>query len=59
MQKVHEAFKKAMDDPDYQNTLEKFDMPNMYLNGEDVERADRQDYERLGRLVLKLGLQPK
>jgi tripartite-type tricarboxylate transporter receptor subunit TctC len=56
---VHEAFKKAMDDPDYQSTLKNFDMPNMYLNAEDVEKADRQDYERLGRLVLKLGLQPK
>ena len=58
-QKVHEAFKKAMDDPDYQNTLKNFDMPNLYLNAEDVEKADRQEYERLGRLVLKLGLQPK
>jgi tripartite-type tricarboxylate transporter receptor subunit TctC len=59
VQKVHEAFKKAMDDPDYQNTLKNFDMPNIYLNAEDVGKADRQEYERLGRLVLKLGLQPK
>ena len=59
VQKVHDAFKKAMDDPDYQATLKKFDMPNIYLTAEDVEKADRQDYERLGRLVLKLGLQQK
>ena len=59
VEKVHEAFKKGMDEPDYQNTLKKFDMPNIYLNAEDVEKADRQEYERLGKVVLKLGLQPK
>ena len=58
-QKVHDAFKKALDDPDYQDTLKKFDMPTIYLDAEEVEKADRQDYERLGKLVMKLGLQKK
>ncbi len=59
VQRLHDAFKKAMEDPDYQAALNKFYMSNIYLNTEDVEKANRQDYERLGKLVRRLGLQKK
>jgi tripartite-type tricarboxylate transporter receptor subunit TctC len=48
-----------MDDPEYQAILKKFDMPMIYLGPEDLEMADRQEYEKIGRVVQKLGLQKK
>jgi tripartite-type tricarboxylate transporter receptor subunit TctC len=59
VQKLHDAFQKAMDDPDYQAILKKFDMPMLYLNPEDLEKADRHEYEKIGKVVQKLGLQKK
>ncbi len=57
--KLHEAFKKAMDDPEFQAIMKKLDMTSLYLNSEDYEKFVRQDSERIGKLVQKLGLQKK
>ncbi len=57
--KVHDAFKKAMDDPEYQAILKKLDMSNIYLNSEDLEKAVRQESEEIAKIVQKLGLQKK
>jgi len=57
--KVHDAFKKAMDDPEYQAMLKKLDMSNIYLNSEDLEKAVRQESEEIAKIVQKLGLQKK
>jgi tripartite-type tricarboxylate transporter receptor subunit TctC len=57
--KLHEAFKKAMDDPDFQAVMKKLDMTPLYLNSEDYEKYVRQDSERIGKLVKKLGLDKK
>jgi tripartite-type tricarboxylate transporter receptor subunit TctC len=59
VQRIHDAFRKAMDDPEYQAILKKFDMPMIYLGPEELEMADRQEYEKIGRVVQKLGLQKK
>jgi len=56
IQKVHDMVKKAMDDPEYQAVLRRFDMSNLYLNSEDVEKAVRQDSERIGKMVQKAGM---
>ena len=42
VQKLHGAFKNAMGDDEYQAVLKKFDMPNLYLNPEDSEKASRR-----------------
>jgi tripartite-type tricarboxylate transporter receptor subunit TctC len=55
--KLHEAFKKAMDDPDFLGIMKKMDMDMYYLNPEDYEKYIRQEFERIGVLVPKLGLQ--
>jgi tripartite-type tricarboxylate transporter receptor subunit TctC len=57
--KVHDAFKKGMEDPEYQAVLKKFDMPISYLGGDDLEKSDREDFNKTGKIVEKLGLNKK
>jgi len=59
VKKLHDAFKKAMDDPEYQAVLKRFDMPPLYMNSEDCRKDVHQNLERIGNLVQKLGLQKK
>ena len=54
--KIHDSFRKAMDDPEYQAMLKKFDMPSLYLGPEELEKAGRIEYEKIGKVVQKLGL---
>ena len=56
VQKVHAAFKKAMDDPDFQKVLKSLDMPALYLDPADSEKLILKDNERYRKLVEKLGL---
>ena len=59
LKKLDDAFKKAMDDPEFQEVMKKFDFAMAYLNPEDYEKFIRQDSERFRKLVEKLGLQKK
>ena len=59
VRKVHDAFLKAMEEPEYQAVLKKIDMPLLYLNSEDCEKAALKELEKIGKLVQKLGLQNK
>ena len=59
VKKVHDAFLKAMEDSEYKAVLKKFDMPMLYLNSENCEKAARKELEKIGKLVNKLGLQNK
>jgi tripartite-type tricarboxylate transporter receptor subunit TctC len=56
VQKLHAAFHKAMDDPEFQSTLKKFDMPSLYLSSEGYEEYIRQDSERIRKIIVRLGL---
>ena len=56
VQKLHDAFKKAMEDPEFLTVMKSFDMTSLYLNSEDYEKFIRQDSERIQKLVQKLGL---
>jgi tripartite-type tricarboxylate transporter receptor subunit TctC len=57
--KLHDAFKKATDDPDYKAIMKKLDMNFLYQNSEDYEKYVREDFDRVGKLVKKLGLDKK
>jgi len=46
-----------MDDPDFLAVLKKMDMTTYYLNPEDYEKYIQQEYDRIEKLVKKLGLQ--
>jgi tripartite-type tricarboxylate transporter receptor subunit TctC len=59
VQKLHEAFKNAMGDAEYQAVLKKFDMSNLYLSPEDSTKASLAEIKQIGRIVQKLGLQKK
>ena len=56
VQKLHDAFKKAMDDPEFLAVMKSFDMSTLYLNTEDNEKFIREDSARIQKLVQKLGL---
>jgi len=56
-QKIHDVFKKAMDDADYRAILKKYDMIPSYLNSKDLETALRIESDELGKIVQKVGLQ--
>ncbi len=59
IQKVHNVIKKSMDDPEYQAVLKKFDMSNIFLNSDDLEKAVRHESEGISKIVQKLGLSKK
>ena len=54
--RLHEAFKKAMDDPEFIDAQKKFEITRCYSNPEDYEKYLREESERIGRLVKRLGL---
>ncbi len=54
--KLAEAFKKALDDPEFLSVMKKMDMPTYYLGTEGYEKYMRSDFENIGKLVQKLGL---
>jgi len=57
--RLHDAFKKSLDDPDYLSILKKYDMSENYLRPEDLDKAIRQESDQIKRVVQKLGLDKK
>ena len=57
--RLHEAFKKSLDDPDYLSILKKYDMTLNYLSPEDLDKAIQQESDQIKRVVQKLGLDKK
>ena len=53
---LHDAFKKALEDPEYQKILEKFDQDAFYLNTADYTALAKKTYEEEGAAVKRLGL---
>jgi len=57
--KLADAFKKAMDDPEFISVVKKFDMEFYYAGTEDYEKYMKTDFENVGKLVHKIGLDKK
>jgi tripartite-type tricarboxylate transporter receptor subunit TctC len=57
--KIHDAFRKAMEDPEYKAVMKKFDMNDYYLNTEDYSSYMKSDFENIEKLVKRLGLDKK
>jgi tripartite-type tricarboxylate transporter receptor subunit TctC len=53
---LHDAFKKALEDPEYQKTLDKFDQEAFYLNSADYAAHARKTYGEEREAVKRLGL---
>ena len=56
---LHDAFKKALDDPKVQETLERFFQPVIYMNTEDYARYGARTFEAERATIERLGLTRK
>ena len=56
---LHDAFKKAMDDPKVIAMLEKFDQPVIYMNGEDYLKFAKKTMDEEKPLIERLGMSVK
>ena len=52
-QKLHDALKKAYDDPQFKATAAKMQLELAYLNGEDFRKAMKSMYDQIGESVKK------
>jgi len=59
IKKLHDAFKNSLNDSEVQVVLRKFDMFVIYLDPEGLEKASQQEFEHIGNVVRKLGLEKK
>jgi tripartite-type tricarboxylate transporter receptor subunit TctC len=53
---LHDAFKKALEDPEYQKMLEKLDQEAYYLGSADYAALARKTFEEEREIVKRLGL---
>ena len=53
---LHDAFRKALEDPEYQKMLEKFDQDAYYLNSADYAALAKKTFEEEREVVKRLGL---
>ena len=53
---LHDAFRKAMEDPKVMEMLEKFDQPTIYMSGEEYAKFGKKTMEDEKALIDRLGL---
>jgi tripartite-type tricarboxylate transporter receptor subunit TctC len=56
VRRLHDAFKKAMEEASYQQALARYDMVPMYMSSEVYSRFAQDTFQREKALVEKLGL---
>ena len=56
---LHDAFKKAMDDPVFIGQMDKADLGILYMNAQDTSKFLKAEYDRFGALTEKVGLKKK
>jgi tripartite-type tricarboxylate transporter receptor subunit TctC len=54
--KLHDSFRKAMDNDEFKAVLKQLDMPALYMNPADTEKFLRVEFDRIDKLVKQLGL---
>jgi tripartite-type tricarboxylate transporter receptor subunit TctC len=57
--RLHDAFKKTLEDPAVLSTFEKYDQSVIYLSGADYEKFIREQYVKEKEIIEKLGLSLK
>jgi tripartite-type tricarboxylate transporter receptor subunit TctC len=53
---LHDAYKKALDDPEFQKMLDKYDQDVFYMNSADYTAFVKKAIEEEQKAVRKLGL---
>ena len=56
---LHDGLKKALDDPEHQKALDRFDQETFYMNSGDYEKWARETFVQERALIAKLGLLAK
>jgi len=59
VQRLHDAFKKTLEDPAVLATFEKYDQSVIYMNTADYTKFARDNYLREKALIERLGLSAK
>jgi len=59
IKKLHDAFKKAMEDPRYEALCEKIGATKVYSSGEEYFRRIKEQYEVRGKILERLGMKKK
>jgi tripartite-type tricarboxylate transporter receptor subunit TctC len=54
--KLHDAFKQAMDDPAFKKTMDSFDMPIVYRDPDGLLKDMKEIADRWGKLITDLGI---
>jgi len=57
--KLHDAFKKSIDDPRYEETCKKLGAFKTYSSGEEFYKKIKKEYEMRGKILKELGLAKK
>ena len=57
--KIHDAFKKTLDDPAVLAVFDKYDQPTIYLNTQDYTKFARESYASEKALIERLGMAGK
>jgi hypothetical protein len=57
VKKLHDSFKKAIEDPRYEATCKKVGAFKAYMSGEEVFKRIRKEYELRGKILKELGLE--
>jgi tripartite-type tricarboxylate transporter receptor subunit TctC len=58
-QKLHDAFKKTLDDPTVLASFDKYDQTLVYMNGADYTRYVHEQYAKEKKIIERLGLASK
>ena len=56
VKKLHDSFKKAIDDPRYEDSIKKLGAYKGYVSGEEFFRIIKKEYEVRGKILRELGL---
>ena len=56
VKKLHDSFKKAIDDPRYEESCKKLGVFKTYASGEEFFRIVKKEYEMRGKILKELGL---
>ncbi len=59
IQKVHDTFKKGMENAEYKAISKKYDMMPTYLDSKSLEKTLRRELDHVGTIVRKVGLEKK
>ena len=53
---LHDAFKKALEDPEYQKILDRYDQDALYMSGDDYAKFARKLFEEEREIIKRMGL---